>query len=48
MIEEEMEDHFEHEKSERSDNDNYRKDYKRKRINNSFAPMEIGVPLGRK
>src|SRR5699024_12736311 len=37
MMEAEMEDHLGYEKSERSDNDDYRNGYKRKRINSSYG-----------
>ena len=43
-----MEDHLGYEKSERSDNDDYRNGYKRKRVNNSYGSMEIEVPQDRK
>lgn len=39
-----MDDHLGYEKSERSDNDDYRNAYKRKRVNSSFGSMEIEVP----
>ena len=48
MMEAEMEDHLGYEKSERSDNDDYRNGYKRKRINSSYGSMEIEVPQDRK
>lgn len=44
MIEPEMNDHLEYEKSKRSDND----DYKRKRVNSSYGDMEIEVPQDQK
>ena len=44
MMEAEMEDHLGYEKSERSDNDDYRNGYKRKCINSSYGCMEIEVP----
>ena len=37
-----------YEKSERSDNDDYRNGYKRKRVNSSYGAMEIEVPQDRK
>ena len=43
-----MDDHLGYEKSERSDNDDYRNGYKRKRVNSSFGAMEIEVPQDRK
>ena len=48
MMEAEMEDHLGYEKSERSDNDDYRNGYKRKRVNSSYGSMEIEVPQDRK
>ena len=43
MMEAEMDDHLGYEKSERSDTDNYRNGYKRKRVNSSYGAMEIDV-----
>ena len=48
MLEAEMEDHLGYEKSERSDNGDYRNGYKRKRVNSSYGTMEIEVPQDRK
>ena len=48
MMEAEMDDHLGYEKSERSDNDDYRNGYKRKRVNSSYGSMEIAVPQDRK
>lgn len=48
MIEAEMEDHLGYEKSERSDNDDHRNGYKRKRVNSGYGSMEIEVPQDRK
>ena len=48
MMEAEMEDHLGYEKSERSDNEDYRNGYKRKRVNSSYGTMEIEVPQDRK
>ena len=48
MMEAEMDDHLGYEKSERSDTDNYRNGYKRKRVNSSYGAMEIDVPQDRK
>ena len=48
MMEAEMDNHLGYEKSERSDNDDYRNGYKRKRINSSYGSMEIEVPQDRK
>ena len=45
MMETEMDAHLGYEKSERSDNDDYRNGYKSKRINSS---MDIQVPQDRK
>lgn len=47
MMESEMDEHLGYEKSERSDNDDYRNGYKRKRINSSYGSMEIEVPQDR-
>lgn len=46
MMEAEMDDHLGYEKSERSDNDDYRNGYKR--VNSSYGSMEIEVPQDRK
>ena len=48
MMESEMEDHLGYEKSERSDNDDYRNGYKKKQVNTSYGSMEIDVPQDRK
>ena len=48
MMEAEMDDHLGYEKSERSDNDDYRNGYKKKQINSSYGSMEISVPQDRK
>ena len=48
MMEAELDDHLGYQKSERSDNDDYRNGYKRKRVNSSFGSMEIDVPQDRK
>ena len=48
MMETEMENHLGYEKSERSDNDDYRNGYKSKRINSSYGSMDIQVPQDRK
>ena len=47
MMESEMNEHLGYEKSERSDNDDYRNGYKKKRINSSYGSMEIEVPQDR-
>ena len=47
MMESEMDKHLGYEKSERSDNDDYRNGYKKKRINSSYGSMEIEVPQDR-
>ncbi|GAA6502733.1 hypothetical protein K340107D12_55490 [Blautia parvula] len=47
MMEAELDDHLGYQKSERSDNDDYRNGYKRKRVNSSFGSMEIDVPQDR-
>ena len=44
MMEAEMDNHLRYQKSERSDNDDYRNGYKSKRINTSYGSMEIDVP----
>ena len=43
-----MEDHPGYERSERSDNEDYRNGYKRKRVNSSYGTMEIEVPQDRR
>ena len=48
MMEAEMDDHFGYSKSERSDSDDYRNGYKRKRVNSSYGSMEIEVSQDRK
>ena len=48
MVEAEMDDHLGYEKSERSDNEDYRNGYKRKRVNSSYGTMEIEVPQDRR
>lgn len=48
MMEAEMDDHLGYEKSERSNNDDYRNGYKSKRINSSYGSMDIQVPQDRK
>ena len=48
MMEAEMDNHLGYEKSERSDNDDYRNGYKSKRINSSYGNMDIQVPQDRK
>ena len=48
MMETEMDDHLGYEKSERSDNDNYRNGYKRNQINSRYGSMEIEVLQDRK
>lgn len=48
MMEAELDDHLGYQKSERSDNDDYRNGYKRKRVNSSCGSMEIDVPQDRK
>lgn len=48
MMEAEMDGHLGYEKSERSDNDDYRNGCKRKRVNSSYGAMEIEVPQDRK
>ena len=48
MMEAEMDDHLGYEKSQRSDNDDYRNGYKRKQVNSRYGSMEIEVPQDRK
>ena len=48
MMEAEMDDHLGYEKSERSDSDDYRNGYKRKKVNSRYGSMEIEVPQDRK
>lgn len=48
MMEAEMDEHLGYEKSECSDNDDYRNGYKRKRVNSSYGSMESDVPQDRK
>ena len=43
MMETEMDDHLSYEKSERSDNDDYRNGYKRKRVDSRYGAMKIEV-----
>jgi len=47
-IKEMMDDHLGYEKSERSNNDDYRNGHKTKRVNSSYGSMEIEVPQDRK
>lgn len=48
MMEAEMDEHLGYEKSERSDNSDYRNGYKSKRINSRYGSMNIQVPQDRK
>lgn len=43
MMEAELDDYLGYGKSERSDNEDYRNGYKRKRVNSSYGSMEIDV-----
>ena len=43
-----MDDHLGYEKSERSDNDDYRNGYKHEQVNSRYGSMEIEVPQDRK
>ena len=43
-----MDDHLGYEKSEHSDNDDYRNGYKRKQVNSRYGSMEIEMPQDRK
>lgn len=47
MMEAEMDNHLGYEKSERSENDDYRNGYKSKQINSSYGSMDIQVPQDR-
>lgn len=44
MMEADLADYLGYEKSERSDNGDYRNGYKRKQVNSSYGSMEIDVP----
>ena len=44
MMETEMDDNLGYHKSERYDSDDYRNDYKTKRVNSSFGSLDIQVP----
>ncbi len=48
MMEAEMDDHLGFERSERSDSDDHRNGYKRKRVNSSYGPAEPDVPQDRR
>ena len=48
MMEAEMDDHLGHEKSERSDSDDYRNGYREKNVNSSYGSLRIEVPQDRK
>ena len=48
MMEVEMEEHLGYEKSERSDNDDYRNGYKSKTVKSSIGEVELAVPQDRK
>ena len=48
MMEAEMDDHLGYEKSERSDNDDYRNGYKTKTVKSSIGEVELEVPQDRK
>ena len=48
MMEAEKDDHLGYEKSQRSDNDDYRNGYKRKQVNSRYGSMDIEVPQDRK
>ena len=48
MMEAEIDNHLGYERSERSDNEDYRNGYKRKRVNSSYGTMEIEVPQDRR
>ena len=48
MMETEMDGHLGYERSQRSDSDDYRNGYKKKRVNSSYGSMEIDVLQDRK
>ena len=48
MMEAEMDGHLDYEKSERSDNDDYRNGYKSKTVKSSIGEVELEVPQDRK
>lgn len=48
MMEAEMDEHLGYEKSERSDNGDYRNGHKCKRVNSRYGSMEIEVPQNRR
>lgn len=48
MMEVEMDDHLEYEKSPHSNHDDYRNGYKCKRVNSNYGAMEIDAPQDRK
>ncbi|NBH72889.1 IS256 family transposase [Clostridiaceae bacterium] len=48
MMEAEMDEHLGYGRSERSDSEDSRNGYKRKRVNSSYGSMEISVPQDRK
>lgn len=48
MMEAELDNHLGYEKSQRSDQDDYRNGYKSKQVNSSYGSMEIQVPQDRK
>ena len=48
MMEAEPDEHLGYEKSQRSDNDDYRNGHKSKRVHTSYGDMEIEVPQDRK
>jgi len=48
MMESELDEHLGYAKSERSDSDDYRNGYKKKKIITSYGDMEIDVPQDRK
>lgn len=43
IMEAELDEHLGYEKAEYSDSDDYRNDYKRKRVNSRYGSMEIEV-----
>ncbi len=47
-MEAEMDEHLGYQKSERSDNEDYRNDYKSKQLRTSYGTMNIDVPQDRK
>ena len=47
MMETEMDEHLGYQKSQRSDSEDYRNGYKRKRVNSRYGTVDIQVPQDR-